>query len=200
LTFDSASYWERRYRRGGNSGSGSFGHLASFKAEVLNSFVSEFTIEHVLELGCGDGHQLMLARYPRYTGIDVSKTAISHCKAKFSSDPTKRFTLLNEVSSQVRADLSLSLDVVFHLVEDDVSEAYMARLFSSASRFVCIYSSNFVTPEQSAPHVRHRRFTDWIAQHQPAWRPHLHIPNRFPYYEQHPDTTSFADFYFYEHE
>ena len=40
----SAAYWEERYRRGGNSGAGSYGKLAEFKAEVINDFVaSTFT-------------------------------------------------------------------------------------------------------------------------------------------------------------
>ena len=32
----SEKYWEKRYIAGGNSGAGSYGKLAEFKAEVLN--------------------------------------------------------------------------------------------------------------------------------------------------------------------
>lgn len=35
----SAAYWETRYRGGEMSGSGSYGRLAEFKAEILNEFV-----------------------------------------------------------------------------------------------------------------------------------------------------------------
>ena len=31
----------QRYKKGGNSGAGSYNHLAEFKAEVLNQFVKE---------------------------------------------------------------------------------------------------------------------------------------------------------------
>jgi hypothetical protein len=37
----SESYWKTRYEAGGNSGDGSYNHLAEFKAEILNAFVSE---------------------------------------------------------------------------------------------------------------------------------------------------------------
>lgn len=88
---DTRSYWERRYAAGGTSGSGSYGRLAQFKAEILNAFVSENDVRTVLEFGCGDGHQLGLARYPSYTGLDVSATAVQLCKERFADDPTKSF-------------------------------------------------------------------------------------------------------------
>ena len=34
---DSASYWDKRYLSGGNSGVGSYGKFAKFKADILNS-------------------------------------------------------------------------------------------------------------------------------------------------------------------
>src|SRR5579859_8234848 len=57
----SSTYWEERYRAGGNSGAGSYGRLAEFKAEVLNGFVHSRGIRSVVEFGCGDGAQLALA-------------------------------------------------------------------------------------------------------------------------------------------
>ena len=71
----SAQYWDDRYRLAGNSGAGSYGRLADFKANVLNEFVAREKIASVVEFGCGDGNQLSLSRYPRYTGFDVSEHA-----------------------------------------------------------------------------------------------------------------------------
>ncbi|HVZ33768.1 MAG TPA: class I SAM-dependent methyltransferase, partial [Polyangiaceae bacterium] len=79
----SGEYWERRYGLRMTSGPGSYGALAAFKAEILNGFVRQHRIESVLELGCGDGNQLALAEYPRYLGLDVSKTAIDLCVQRF---------------------------------------------------------------------------------------------------------------------
>ena len=41
-----------------------------------------------------------------------------------------------------KADLSLSLDVIYHLVEDDVFEYYMRTLFEASNGYVIIYASD----------------------------------------------------------
>src|SRR6185295_426813 len=89
----SQDYWEQRYREGGTSGGGSFGHLAQFKADTLNAFVEKHAVRSVLEFGCGDGRQLELAKYPKYIGLDVSPTAIAECSRRFEGDQTKSFLL-----------------------------------------------------------------------------------------------------------
>jgi hypothetical protein len=169
----SATYWERRYAEGGSSGQGSLGALASYKAEVLNSFVAEHHIDSVVEFGCGDGNQLSLSSYPRYTGLDVSPSAIDLCSRRFRKDPTKSFLSYDPQRfvnhGAVSADLALSLDVIYHLVEDAAFELHLQHLFHSARRFVVIYSTDFNRPQQSA-HVRHRRFTPEVAATQTGWR------------------------------
>ena len=192
---DSSSYWEKRYRNGGNSGVGSYGRLAKFKAEILNAFVQRETIESVVEFGCGDGAQLALAQYPSYVGVDVAATSIALCQGRFATDPTKRFYCGSDLPLSFGSfDLALSLDVIYHLVEDTVYEAYMRQLFARSRRFVAIYASNAAEATPS-PHVRHRHFTPWIETHAPDWRHHAHIPNRYPYDPERPDDTSFADFH-----
>ena len=59
------NYWEDRYRTGHDSGAGSSGRLAAFKAEFLNGLVADHNVSSVIEFGCGDGRQLALAEYPR---------------------------------------------------------------------------------------------------------------------------------------
>jgi SAM-dependent methyltransferase len=192
----SASYWQSRYVCGGNSGVGSYSVFAEFKAEVLNSFVAEHEIRSVIEFGCGDGNQLSLAAYPEYLGFDVSEAAVDQCRERFQHDTTKAFMLADQYAGE-RAELALSLDVIYHLVEDDVFDAYMRRLFGAATRYVGIYSSNRHDTGDTAPHVRHRRFTDWTAEHAIAWRPLRRIPNRYPYRGDY-RTGSWSEFFFYE--
>src|SRR5262245_42492336 len=67
----SARYWQFRYKEGGSSGAGSYGRLAQFKSEVLNKLVAHQDVKTVVEFGCGDGNQLLTARYPQYIGLDV---------------------------------------------------------------------------------------------------------------------------------
>jgi SAM-dependent methyltransferase len=193
----SAQYWERRYRRGGNSGPGSYNRLATFKADFLNEFVEREHIESVLELGCGDGAQLKLARYPRYVGVDVSPSAVARCRSVFGFDPTKRFVVSNELADDAQADLALSLDVIFHLVEDDAFDAYMRTLFRRARRFVVIYSSNR-EDASGHRHVRHREFTTWIERNEVNWHLVSTTLNRYPFDPQYPEETSFANFFVFE--
>jgi hypothetical protein len=196
----SSDYWEQRYRAGGTSGAGSYGRLAEFKAEILNDFVAREGIASIVEFGCGDGAQLALAQYPDYLGIDVAQTSIALCRARFAEDRAKRFLLAGAVAEEIGSfDLALSLDVIYHLVEDAVFDAYMRQLFASSHRFVAIYASDTARATDS-PHVRHRNFTSWIERHAPDWQLAEHVPNRYPYDPAAPEETSFAEFYFFRRE
>jgi hypothetical protein len=194
-SFDSAQYWRDRYRAGGNSGAGSYGRLASFKAEIINAFVRENDIASVIEFGCGDGAQLALADYPTYLGFDVADESIEICRSRFARDPTKEFRNSGNWDYET-ADLTLSLDVIFHLIEEDVFHDYMRRLFLSAERYVIVYSSNH-EGEQPAAHVKHRRFTDWVEIYHANFRLVRHIPNRWPLVDDD-QSQSFADFFIFE--
>lgn len=151
----SAQYWERRYSLGGDSGAGSYGETAEYKASVLNAFVERHGVRSAIEFGCGDGNQLGKLRIGSYVGTDVSETTLHRCREMYAADPTKRFVGLDEAAG-LRAELALSLDVLFHLVEDAVYFAYLDRLFSAAERYVVIFSSNAEEPAPTMPHVRHR--------------------------------------------
>ncbi len=170
----SAAYWEQNYARGWTSGPGSYGRLGDAKAAFLNAFVREHGVRSVIEFGCGDGHQLSLADYPRYAGLDVSRSAIGLCKRRFAGDATKSFFLYDgacfvDRAGRFTADLAISLDVIYHLIEDPVFDAYMGHLFAAAERFVVIYATNSYI-RGTAPHVRHRRFTTWVEAYCPQWR------------------------------
>jgi SAM-dependent methyltransferase len=188
----SAAYWDARYRHGGNSGAGSSGRLAHFKAEVVNRVVCGSDISSIIEFGCGDGRQLQLATYnATYVGVDVSPEAVRLCSERFSRDPGKRFLLADEDPGI--ADLTLSLDVIFHLIEDGTFHCYMEQLFARALRFVVIYSSDHDEFTRDA-HVRHRCFSDWVTRHAPEWAVVADIPNPYPFDPLAPNDTSFAHF------
>jgi hypothetical protein len=170
----SAHYWESNYTSGGTSGDGSYGNLARGKAEFLNAFVREHAVGSITEFGCGDGQQLSLAEYSCYTGLDVSRAAIGLCKRRFAGDPTKSFFLYDGECFVDRvglfiADLAISLDVVYHLIEDRVFETYMEHLFGAGQRYVVVYSTNTVM-RATAPHVRHRHFSSWVEDNCPQWQ------------------------------
>ena len=170
----SAQYWEQNYARGRTSGSGSYDAPAETKAAFLNAFVCAREVRSAIEFGCGDGNQLSLADYPSYIGLDVSRSAIEMCKRRFADDPTKSFFLYDGACFSDRvglftADLAISLDVIYHLTEDAVFDVYMTHLFAAGTRFVIVYATNGEIPG-TAPHVRHRLFTDWVRAYGQDWQ------------------------------
>jgi SAM-dependent methyltransferase len=196
---NSKQYWEKRYRSGGASGSGSYNNLALYKAEILNAFIKDNDVKSVVELGCGDGNQLQLLELNSYIGYDVSDAVVDICRNKFADDNTKKFYNIAEFKFQ-DVDLAISLDVIYHLVEDDVFDEYMNMLFDASSKYVIIYSSNFDDNNHNPlyKHVKHRMFTLWVEHNRPEYELLSYIPNKYPFDETRMDTTSLADFYIYK--
>ncbi|QPG06019.1 hypothetical protein IT774_01825 [Salinimonas marina] len=204
--FDVASYWERRYSSGHNSGSGSYNRLAKFKADFINTLLKEKSIDTACELGCGDGAQLSLIDYPSYIGFDISRTTINNCIKKFDGDNSKSFfyyepSLFDPKAFQV-SELALSLDVIYHLSNDKIYSLYLNHLFNLSSRYVVIYSnsqSNYMRGvNEDAEYVRFRKFEDDIKERFPDWTL-VHIePNFYPFNPSLPNESSFADFYVYK--
>jgi len=198
----SRQYWEMRYKLGGHSGEGSRGVNAQYKAGVLNEFLRTHAPSSVIEFGCGDGYQLSLLDLPPYVGVDVSPTIVERCRAMYAGDPTKRFLLLDDYRDE-SADLSMSIDVIFHLVEDSVYDAYLDRLFAAGRRFVIVYSTSGDMVATGTSHVRHRDVAGDIARRFPGFarmtqdeagvpppvRFDRGLPTVFLMYERRPATT-----------
>lgn len=197
---DSQKYWEDRYKLGGTSGAGSYGELAEFKARVINEFVRTRGVQRVIELGCGDGNQVALMDMPEYVGVDVSASVIKRCRTMFKRDPWKHFLTMEEFDyAPIVGDLSLSLDVIFHLTEESVFQDYMDKLFAASTAYCIIYSCNEGADDEDPPHVKRRVFTRWIEENCPDWRLIQILYNENPFDgDRRSTTTSFSDFYFYE--
>ena len=199
--FSSKQYWETRYQHAGNSGAGSYNHLAEFKAEVLNKLFAENGLNSVIEFGCGDGNQLQMLKVNNYIGLDVSASAIGRCVEKFGTDPTKNFFLYDQrcfvdKTGIFRRDSSLSLDVLFHLVEPEVYETYLKHLFASASKMVIIYAAD-QDIEQKSSHELYRKFTRDVEMKIKGWKLKEVIKNKYPAKNFEDQEGSLADFFIY---
>lgn len=183
--------WENRYKSNGNSGSGSYGVLCEYKAKFINKFIIDNNCKNVIEFGSGDGNQMSHFNVQQYTGIDISEHIINVCKQKYSHLKNKQFLTYDEYYKKLsKYDLALSLDVIYHLVDDNVYEKYMNDLFNSSNKFVIIYSSDMETTYKGF-HVYHRKFTDYI---------YFKFPQaKLLYYEPNPHSEiSKADFFVYQ--
>lgn len=205
--FDVAAYWERRYSNGKSSGPGSYNRLARFKAAFINKFLHEKNVLSVAEMGCGDGAQLSLIEYPRYMGLDISKTAVEICRNKFSNKPNFSFSHYNPSDFNLpkfkeKYDLALSLDVIYHLSNDEIYQQYLETLFGLSSKFVIIYSNSqeFYTKgvNEDAEYVRFRDFISDIKKGFPKWGLIGIEPNYYPFNLSLADETSIADFYIFK--
>lgn len=197
FTFNSSRYWEKRYLKGGDSGYGSYGYLAEYKAEIINNFINNYSINTVIEFGSGDGNQLKYMNYKNYIGFDVSNYIIKKCRKKYKDDCTKQFNLYSNYNNEI-SELTLSLDVIFHLIEEDIFIDYMKKLFNASNKYVIIYSSNTnYQPIHMVKHFRNRKFTDWVEVNQPDFKLIKFIKNKFPY-EKLKEKGSFSDFYIYQ--
>lgn len=200
-SFVSKSYWENRYKHGGNSGVGSYNKFAEFKAEVLNTAIAEYNINQVIEFGCGDGNQLAMLSIPSYIGLDVSETILRHCINKFSQDKSKSFFSYNDKAFVdnhhiYQSDAAFSIDVIFHLVENEVYEKYLSDLFNSASKLVVIYGADLDHPQVTS-HELYRKFTVYIDKKFPEWKLEKMIKNKYPAKDYDDSEGSLADFYFF---
>lgn len=161
--FDYRSYWEERYKQRQGSGLGSYGLLAESKAEIVNRFISEHDVDMVVEYGCGDGNNLRYMNYPAYVGLDVAPSAVELCRSMFEKDTSKTFLLYDPLHLQEGTlplgTLVVCLDVLYHIIPDEDYLATLRDIFSSAKRYVILYTSIDAfrrEPYQQGSHVRHR--------------------------------------------
>jgi hypothetical protein len=150
---NSNQYWNDRYKFGGTSGKGSRGKVAIEKAAFVEAFCKKQNIDTIVEYGCGDGFCASLINVKRYIGFDISDTAISFAKdrcaklkshtffnySNLSFDETAYIVKTQAVSNDI---LNLSMDVIFHLVEDEIFEKYVRTLSYSPAKYTLILSSD----------------------------------------------------------
>ena len=156
--FNSKEYWEDRYSKGGNSGQGSYNQSATIKANYINSVIDKYQIKTINDLGHGDGNQISLLKGDfKYFGYDVSSTIRKRCTYKFEND--RRYTFLDSLGKMQKADLAMSIDVIYHLTEWEVYEQYLKDLFSLGD-YVLIYGMNMEI--NGLTHVVARPFDELI--------------------------------------
>jgi len=166
IMFDLKDYWEKRYATGGNSGAGSYNEEAKVKAQFINEIIKKYKIDSIMEYGCGDGNNLMLYSKVRfYTGYDISPTSIELCRMNPNIRQTNHYFTSDLNKCDYNADMGMLLDILFHQVEDSDYNELLDLTFKIANHsFVLVYATNRDNNENSAPHVRHRKVKDDIAE------------------------------------
>ena len=156
--------WDKHYSDGGNSGIGSYNEHFEYKTNIINDIIEKYQIKNIIDFGCGDGNQISNLNIEEYLGVDVSIEAVKICQTKYKDDLNKKFELYDETfKNKNKTDLTLSLDVIYHIILDESYYKYMNDLINSTNKYVLIYSSNFDDLNWES-HVRHRQFDKQITQ------------------------------------
>ena len=186
LPLDYKEYWDERYRAGFTSGAGSYGELATFKADTINTFIEENSVRSVIEFGCGDGNQLKLMHYPEYLGMDIAPAAVEKCRKTFSGDDSKSFNLYSPESfsdnGSIHADLVVCLDVLYHIIPENDYIKTLDDIFSRSENFVILYTDIDMFKSRTyheGAHVRHRDTLSYLKKYQNFTIDKI-IPNKYP--------------------
>jgi len=188
--FNPEKYWDRRYRDGRTSGEGSEGETARLKGVHVTDVINRFDVQSVIDWGVGDGVVLAhidTSRLAGYGGIDVSHSIIDRV-SKTHEGPNRVFMYADKVRADLtRCDMALSMDVLFHFPDEVDYRHYLDQLFTSAVRYVLVYSTDY-GPNQTARHVLRRNFTADLDKLFPDWK----------LIEGHGNNPQVADFYLYQ--
>ena len=192
----SSRYWQARYRWGGNSGKGSRGETAARKAEFVSTFCRQHDVSSLVELGSGDGVCASQIKIAKYLGLDLSQDAVLRARRRVSSLSHRFLTITGDSSEDIVAKVrschggnpplvSLSMDVILHLVEDSVFEAYLKTLFAISARYIVVFSSDADGPDEI--HVRHRAYSRRFMADFPIRQIETHgdgMPSHFKVFEK----------------
>lgn len=190
---DTKKFWTDRYSNFGNgifttSGYGSYGVLADYKANFLNTMFDIYGIKSVIDIGFGDGNQLSKLKVKDYTGFEIAQTAIDLCVKRF---PDFKFKTIDQYDGE-KADLSMSLDVIFHMTSDDLLNQHLDLLKKSSNRYIVIYGLDSDTPPIAnvSEHVRFNKFSDKMGE----FKLICHESNPHSWHGN-PENETWSDFY-----
>jgi len=168
INIDYKSYWEERYSEGGTSGAGSYGVLAKFKADVINSFVKKHKAKSIIEFGCGDGNQLKYMKYKKYLGCDVARKSVEMCARMFKHDQTKSFLIYDPRGfvnkGAFKADIVVCLDVLYHIIDDWEFKKTLQDIFSCSPKFVILYTNIKELKNRPGTHIIYRPLMPYLAE------------------------------------
>jgi SAM-dependent methyltransferase len=141
---ESRDYWDRRHTArddlssGGNVslGRGENAMLYAVRIvrllEVLGSRADEVAPLRVLDAGCGKGHfSRAIASFGHHVdGIDTSRFAVAECRRRASSAESYQMCALRDWRPPCLYDVVVSIDVLYHLMDDEEWEASVRHLAS----------------------------------------------------------------------
>lgn len=145
------NYWNARYASGGNSGYGSYGE----QMEKKLSWLVPLKFNSITDIGCGDfnfGKELIIRHPAKYCGYDISEAVV----ARNSSIYPYSFKVYDKNKDFEVSELTLCLDVLFHIYEDEEYEALLNILKTLPTKYLALTAYEYDRPSDN--HVKYRKF------------------------------------------
>ena len=203
LIYGSQEYWNERYNNFQEkefkhaSGNGKLPFRRNFKAKELNTLIQKYNIKSVMDFGCGDGEILSKLEVTAYYGIEINENLVETLRMRFPQKEKYYFSTNHANDWPTSIDAAVSVDVIFHLLEDNLFEKYMEDLFKPAPKYVIIKSSNRdeLGVGRNA-HIKHRKFVAYISTKFPEYELiHQTEPRRKRFHLSISDLDSFFVFH-----
>jgi 2-polyprenyl-3-methyl-5-hydroxy-6-metoxy-1,4-benzoquinol methylase len=175
--FNAAEYWENRHRKYRDS-LRSVGHVnlseadsqADYEVKIshvvaaLEGALGSLEGKEILDAGCGIGllTKEIVSSGGSVLGVDHSETAVARARAHA---PQARFECLSldQMPYDAIFDAAVSMDVLFHVVDDTLWEASILRMIAAIKPggFLFIQESFNMPGEAHFPHLRWRNLEDY---------------------------------------
>lgn len=140
------SYWDNHYQLGGVSGEGSIGEYREWKWKIITEYCP--VISHVIDVGCGDNSFWQGRECLDYLGIDSSNTII--IKNRQKRPEWKFINAPAELTQQISAPVVFCMDMLFHILNDDIYEKIIKNIAFYTQNYLFIYTwqnNPFIQPE-----------------------------------------------------
>ncbi len=129
-------YWERRYRKGKDSGEGSGGETRAWKWNLILSVIPELNC--VVDVGCGDLRFWEGMECDSYVGLDISPTIIMKNR---QARPEWGFICGNAaIRYPLRGDIVFCMDMLFHIMDDKDFNKILVNLMNYSKKWLIIYT------------------------------------------------------------
>jgi 2-polyprenyl-3-methyl-5-hydroxy-6-metoxy-1,4-benzoquinol methylase len=173
--FDPARYWNERHIRHKDalSGPGCLGlteaenaHDYAVKSEAIISSITanfgDISKLTVLDTGCGTGFfaEILVNAGATVTGVDFSAAAIDSARSRVK---TAQFEIaqLESLSFHKQYDVVLSIDVLYHIIDDSMWESAVAGMIRACKTGGGVLIQEALDLQDVGEHVRWRSFSDY---------------------------------------
>ena len=163
-------YWCARYEQGGMAGAASYGDSAKKRGACVTNVLQRYSVQSLIDLGCGDADQVSHIHVPCYFGVDVSPAAIRRCIRSCKDDASRKFVVDHAVPPEIFADAILLMDVLHCLTDDELFRTVLKSAFCHPSASMVIIVGHDKDLPQQVRHIRHRTFGSVIRDAFPEWQ------------------------------